>query len=246
MAVSIIGIDCATQPRKVGVARGVFEGGKGRIEEAILPSSGSKLVETIVRWVKGWPSTLMALDAPLGWPAQMGAELSGHQAGAGIGTEADRLFHRETDEFIYRKFGKRPLEVGANLIARTALAALNLLEDVRRESGNEILLAWEPGLFTGIYAIEVYPAVTLRAHEIKLDGYKSRDREGARRRFLRELGQVIALPADPSLLETNQDVLDAAICVLAGVDFLRGEVHRPTDLELAKKEGWIWVRNPSL
>ena len=27
-----------------------------------------------------------------------------------------------------------------------------------------------------------------------------------------------------------------------GVDYLKGEVHLPKDLYLAKKEGWIWVK----
>jgi hypothetical protein len=43
-------------------------------------------------------------------------------------------------------------------------------------------------------------------------------------------------------LESSDDALDAAICVLAGLDFLRGEVYKPKDFPLAKEEGWIWVR----
>ena len=241
MYISIIGIDCATQSRRVGLARGNFEDGRVCITKVVQPTSYPNMVDTIVKWIKERPSTLIAFDAPLGWPVRLGVELSKHEAGVGIRTAADQLFHRDTDEFIHQVYGKKPLEVGANLIARTAHAALNLLEDVRSESGMEIPLAWEPGLFTGIYAIEVYPAVTLRAHKIKMYGYKSKDGQDARRSFLRELNKYVELPADRSLLEKNNDVLDAAICVLAGADFLSGEVHRPTDLKLSKKEGWIWV-----
>ena len=242
MVVSIIGIDCATQPRKVGLARGNFEDGRVCIAEVGLPTSYPHLVDTIVEWVSSQSSALITLDAPLGWPAQMGKELVKHEAGMQLKSDADRLFHRDTDDFIYREYGKKPLEVGANLIARTEHAALRLLDEIRQRTGEEIPLAWEPGCLPGIYAIEVYPAVTLRAHKVKMDGYKSKDGQEARRAFIRELNKVVQLPADRYLLEKNNDVLDAAICVLAGADFLSGEVHQPANLNLAKKEGWIWVR----
>jgi hypothetical protein len=73
-------------------------------------------------------------------------------------------------------------------------------------------------------------------------GYKNKDGQDARRLFLMEINKCIILPADTSLIEKNNDVLDAAVCVFAGVDFLRGEVYEPTDLALSRKEGWIWVR----
>ena len=38
----------------------------------------------------------------------------------------------------------------------------------------------------------------------------------------------------------------AVVCELAGADFLRSEVLEPTDMEIAKKEGWIWVQKPRL
>ena len=37
------------------------------------------------------------------------------------------------------------------------------------------------------------------------------------------------------------DALDAAVCVLAGRDFIRGHALSPPDLDEAKREGWIWV-----
>ena len=50
------------------------------------------------------------------------------------------------------------------------------------------------------------------------------------------------LPADTSTMEDNDNVLDAALCVLAAVDFLRGDAMEPEDQPKAWKEGWIWVR----
>ncbi|MGD2157716.1 MAG: DUF429 domain-containing protein [Anaerolineales bacterium] len=242
MKTTIIGIDCAAQARKTGLARGVFEDGAARVAEVVLGSTREALVDTLAAWISLTPNALLALDAPLGWPQEMGERLSAHRAGEGIRAKPNDLFRRVTDDKIYIEFGKRPLEVGANLIARTAVMALNTLEELRKRTGESLDLAWEPGLVQVTGAIEVYPAVTLLSYGISVPGYKKRDGGEARRELLDLLGECIALPQDTSLMEQNDDLLDAAICVLAGADFLRGEVYKPGDLELAKKEGWIWVR----
>lgn len=52
------------------------------------------------------------------------------------------------------------------------------------------------------------------------------------------------LSDDTSIMEMNDDALDAAICVLAGADFLEEEVMDLAKIDVAKKEGWIWVRKP--
>src|SRR5437016_7332440 len=41
------------------------------------------------------------------------------------------MFRRVTDDVIYERLGKRPLDVGADRIARTAHAALRFLEELR-------------------------------------------------------------------------------------------------------------------
>ncbi|HSG40407.1 MAG TPA: hypothetical protein VLE27_12275, partial [Thermoanaerobaculia bacterium] len=46
------------------------------------------------------------------------------------------------------------------------------------------------------------------------------------------------------VLLDNADVLDSVVCVLAGADFLLRKSLAPVDLPTAKKEGWIWVRDP--
>jgi hypothetical protein len=40
---------------------------------------------------------------------------------------------------------------------------------------------------------------------------------------------------------SNADALDAAVCVFAGLNFLRGHALPPPNLDEAKREGWIWV-----
>jgi hypothetical protein len=47
-----------------------------------------------------------------------------------------------TDDDIAARLGKRPLEVGANLISRTSVAAVDLLGKIRSMTGEPIPLAW--------------------------------------------------------------------------------------------------------
>lgn len=235
MTINLIGVDCATQPNKLGPARGIFGNGEARLEEVTIGSKDPSIAETIAGWIDLDFPTLIALDAPLGWPTRLGEELKNHVAGQSIRVEPNQLFRRETDRFIKRMISKQPLDVGADRIARTAHAALSHLEEIRRMTGVEITLAWELGDTSGIQAIEVYPAATLMAYGITEPGYK-RSLE-SRRRLLVKLSKHIGLPANISPMEKSDDVIDAAICVLAGADFLRGEVYAPADLELAEKEG---------
>jgi hypothetical protein len=244
MLTTVIGIDCATQDKRVGLALGHDEGQTARIEQVLTGSMVASVVETVAAWAAPEAPTLLALDAPLGWPAGMGPALGRHEAGAPIAMEANRLFRRETDRAVREATGKRPLDVGAERIARTAHAALELLQALRERTGEAIPLAWEPRLADGLWAIEVYPAGTLAACGVDARGYKGPGAVAPRRALLRFLGEQVRLPADCSLMVENDDALDAALCVLAGVDFLRGRVLAPEELGLARKEGWIWIRQP--
>jgi hypothetical protein len=42
----------------------------------------------------------------------------------------------------------------------------------------------------------------------------------------------------------NDHVFDAAICTVAGFDFLAGTCLKPRYEALAGREGWIWARDP--
>jgi len=247
MSATIIGIDCATQDKNVGLALGSFDGNEARIERVVAGLKEGAVVEIVADWIGRHPPALLALDAPLGWPKGLRQALRGHKAGKPIRVEPHEMFRRETDVFVKSRFGKTPLDVGADRIARTAHRALELLHKLRARTGQEIPLAWKPSTIPRTCAIEVYPAATLRAHGIEAQGYKQKAARNARQSLLGQLKEKLSLPSDPTslkYLQSNDDALDAAICVLAGVDFLRGEVIDPTDLKLAKKEGWIWVKKP--
>lgn len=233
-AVRIIGVDCATQPRKTGLALARWSGGVLRLEAARRASPTEPPAAILGGWMDTPEPVLLCLDAPLGWPSSLASELAGHQAGAGIAAHADAMFHRHTDRVIRERLGKRPLEVGANFIARTALAAVNLLQALRDHSGQSLPLPRVAGPIADSTAIEVYPAA-LR----KVRGWETRVDVRAR------LPGSFEAPV-PDLDDVTDDVLDAVLCVLAGADFLAGQAVAPTADEavIAAREGWIWSADP--
>jgi hypothetical protein len=164
-----------------------------------------------------------------------------HRAGEALNTSANAMFRRATDVFIHDELGKTPLDVGADRIARTAYAALRLLGDLREELELSIPLAWAPGDVSEVAAIEVYPAATLLAHGIRSKGYKKREQVEQRREIVTGLRERLTIAERVPDLATSADLVDAAVCVLAGVDFLQGAAHCPRDSDLARREGWIWV-----
>jgi len=116
MGPTIIGIDAATEPKKVGLARGWVDGERVVVSDARIGSRIPSVAETIAGWIEG--PTLLAIDAPLGWPAPLGRALVGHRAGQAFKADAKEAFNRLTDRVLCERTGKRPLDVGADRIAR--------------------------------------------------------------------------------------------------------------------------------
>ncbi len=245
----ILGIDCAVKPERSGVAIGVLSGEKVRLLCVGCCSEKYSVSAVAARFSEKRKDVLFALDAPLGWPAALGAELRDHRAGGPLGTAADLLFRRRTDRFIKCQIGKQPLDVGADRIARTAESALRTLREIgERLGGVHIPLAWSP-TESGFRAIEVYPAATLAVcrDDAKSNPYKNKDQRAARKEILDCIPERMIIKEKlKEKLQGNADLLDAALCVLAGADFLLGESMPPeiAHLATAKKEGWIWVREP--
>jgi len=213
----IVGLDAATDPRKFGYAIGRLSGRTVRIVEAGTLQSAKKrdaLVEAIAPRLRKASRALVAIDAPLGWPAGAGAAFTRHTAGQRIELAPDKLFHRATDQFVQARLRKRPLEVGASLIARAAHSALRTLQELRQATDLDIPLAWDPG-FQGVAAIEVYPGASLIAWGQRLDGYKKS--ADLRRRIALALKSRASGIVDCAI--DSSDAFDAALCVLAGVDF---------------------------
>jgi len=246
MHTQIIGIDCATDPAKIGVARGVPRGDHVHVVAAQLVGKGGSASTIVSQWVRAHDGpTLLAVDAPLGWPADLGAALARHRAGQPLPGEANRLFRRHTDRVVHERLGKLPLDVGADRIARTALAALQLLQHVRDACGVAIPLAWSARDVAPVAAIEVYPAGTLTSRGTVSSGYKLAADRAVREAMLDELADELVVGDHRAALLQHADVLDAALCLLAGADFLSGAVIEPENSAEARHEGWIWVRPPS-
>lgn len=238
----IIGIDFATKEpgRGMVLARKETRG----VRLARVWNRRDPFLDVLTTWMdEASEATLIAVDAPLGWPAPLAAALESHRAGGAIKTPADCMFGRRTDDFVRQAIGKKPLEVGADRIARTAHAALDFLDQLGKKLGTAIPLAWSPNAERGPAAIEVYPAATLKAHEMRHTGYKKADQRDERSEMVEALRRRWMTIPDSCASECrkNADTLDAAVCAFAAGDFIAGRAEYPEDEDLARREGWIWV-----
>lgn len=243
MEIKVIGIDCATDPKKVGISFGKYYKGKMELIQTMIATGSQSMHRFICDYIGSEDDVLLAIDAPLGWPIDLGASLVNHNAGDALNVDANDLFRRETDRFVKRVIGKQPLDVGADRIARTAHAALRMLRELRTITGRDINMAWKPSKLKGIEAIEVYPAATLDCYRIISTGYKDKNKQQVREQILEALKNHIKVPKDTELLLNNADALNSAICLLSAKDFIEGNTYYPEQLGIAQKEGWIWIRN---
>lgn len=244
MGTTIIGIDCSTDPKRVGLAKATLNTDGVLKDWNCEPElkRDEKVIDLLREWIDD-RNCLLALDAPLGWPAEFSKIIMEHTAGKPITIRRDVFFYRRTDLFIKGKFGKpplsvRPFRVGADKIAATAHWALNLL--AKLGGAAPLSLAWQPGEIGATCAIEVYPSATLASYGwTKSTRAKSIQLVARAERLSDEMQLTL-----PARCYGSQDTFDAVVCVLAGRDFLTGPVYKPEEPETAKKEGWIWVRKP--
>lgn len=244
MTITIVGIDCAVNPAKVGLALGTYTSGRTVVDDVLLGSMAARPEDTIAHWLdrrKG--AALLALDAPLGWPVPMGDRLAHHRAGERFDCAAHDLFRRTTDVFVKQRIGKQSLDVGADRIARTAWSALELLHALRVRLSAAIPLAWNSEV-EDVSAIEVYPAATLAAVGISAKQYKDKTPAGAdaRERVISAVAEQIGITSAIPKIDVSSDGVDAAICVLAAHHFLTNQALLPPDDVPVQREGWIWVR----
>ena len=263
MSVQIIGIDCAAQPTGFGLARGLV---RGRTVEIVEVDKGEgsdncfgRLAAQVQAWIKRESAaTLLALDAPLGWPIHMTRALRNHSAGAPLGRPSDasrkdrnpghHLFRRHTDRFLAQKFPGAPLDIGADRIARVARSALDLLGRLGTTGDGQsaVPLLWDSRGLEGLGAIEVYPRLTLlhaqRSGDDELH-YKSSENAAENRREIVEkiLPAHLVFNKDdlrPTRLKNkspdyDHDRIDAVLCVLAGLHFLLAQSVGPDHPEAA-------------
>ncbi len=245
--ITLVGLDCAVDPRRRGVARARLRDDHAAVD---LLARGDRCdLAALVRAAMDQGPVLLALDAPLGWPAALGETLAHHRAGAPLAPAAEALFRRRTDRQVAARLGKTPLDVGADRIARTARAALAELDQLRANLGRRrpIPLLWRPDRPPRLSAIEVYPAGLLVAAGCPVrSGYKPAAARPLRARILAHLaGELTFAPGIAGAALADADLLDAALCVRAAADMLQGRARAPRrgeEATLAAREGWIWVR----
>jgi predicted RNase H-like nuclease len=231
---TIIGVDCAVQARNTGLARAIPESGKLTFLETCCASRQASAASIVFDWVRDSKRVLLALDAPLGWPIQLGVALARHQAGEALPSAAHKLFRRMTDDLVCERLGRRPLDVGADRIARTAHAALWFLKELRQSLGSNVPLVWSPRWRGRFGVIEVYPAATRLALGLP-----------------RGRGSLVGLESRLSFRGTapnSEHARDAVVCSVAGLEFLSGRTVAPrrTQMRQARQEGWIWAGGPAV
>ena len=241
-SVRIIGIDCATVAQKVGLALCVIREGRPRIDQLLVGESWPAIDEQLVQWAT--EPTLLAVDAPLGWPALMADSLHSHRAGGELPYPSNTLFRRETDDVVADIAASDPsTSAPTGSLARRA-PLFRSLHGCAKPSGQPIPLAWQPGSAEGLAAIEVYPAGTLAARGLPHSGYKARTGHSVelRQQLVEAIRQQLSVDDDAAMLMVQSDhALDAVLCTVAGLDFLAGDVLPPSDLDLAQRESSIWV-----
>ncbi|WP_051693878.1 DUF429 domain-containing protein [Desulfohalovibrio reitneri] len=241
MTTWLAGVDCATDPRRVGLALARLDGERLVVLEALPGQSREQIADQLADWLVSHPPLLLCLDAPLGWPAPLAESLSTHLAGDALPGDPDHLFSRLTDRELRTRLGKRPLEVGANFIARTARSALALLEDLRERTGQAIPLPLQSGPLAESMSVEVYPAGVLATRPDAPAGDKRK--ADVREKLLEWLAEEMELPkATYEAALASDHVADALLCLLAGKDFLLGRAVAPGShqIDAARREGWIW------
>lgn len=238
--VRLIGIDCAVDPANTGLCMGDYKDGVLTVREA-LNGSGRVPEEIAAGWTGSGP-LLVGLDAPLGWPSPLGDSLVSHRAGDFLDTPANRLFRRFCDDYTAETIGKRPMDVGADRIARTAHGALSLLAGLRRLSGRPLPLGWQPGEPPSGEVIETYPAAWLTVAGLPAKAYKRTEQRNVREEILSGLPGWVRLVCGTQAFLDDADILDALLCLLVCVAYLQGLVRHPPaeKAELIRREGWIW------
>ncbi|HEY5543244.1 MAG TPA: hypothetical protein VIM04_08320, partial [Candidatus Binatia bacterium] len=81
----------------------------------------------------------------------------------------------------------------------------------------------------------------LVAHRMRSTGYKKRDQTEERRESVAALRTKLTIGESVPDLMTSADLVHAAVCVLAGADFISGRAMAPEDRTLAEGERWIWT-----
>lgn len=270
----IIGIDCAADPENIAVASATKAGTRLTIDRVFLgersadgtrPDRLGRLATKVSDLIPTEMPTLLALDAPLGWPVAMRRVLADGGAGPvpGIPEDASLFFRRCTDRFVACATGKTPQSVGASWVASLMHTALRLISLIAEECGEGTSMGGtaltQDNLFSeNVHFIEVYPALagplflgsqsSWKEVGEKLKETKEGEWDLAEEDLRKHLRIDFALDDDAETGEERfrDHGLDAILCAWVGFRFLQGECVSPpsTGTRINAKdrarEGWIW------
>lgn len=239
----IIGIDAAVASEKTGVAIALQTNDQWRLEDIRCGKRNQSIADLVLSLIDPTLPVLVAMDAPLGWPTPLRSALSTHRAGDPIDLDPRFDFARETDRFVREKVGLKPIDIGADRIARTAAAALGLIAELRKGLNQALPLIVTPAQATQGGVIEVYPAATLKQRNLPYRQYKKPEMTQVRREIATAISEELPFKLGIDCAIDSDHCLDAAICVLAAIDFLAKQCHEPPRLDLLQTEGWIWFRS---
>lgn len=241
LSMNIIGLDAAAQDKNIGCILGKYE--NGHLEVKKCWDGTQPLVEFIGAGIQASEKSIVAIDAPLGWPVSFRKVLSTHCAGRPLAIEPESFFKRQTDLDIHKRFKKMPLEISADRIARTAFFTLKRIAGIEETLGFRLPLLWSFGELSTSGIVEVYPAATLLANELSIKGYKQKNID-PRKKLLEQLkiSYDFTIPNELDLTRIEHD-FDALVCCLACVDFIEERACPPDAIdEKIREEGWIWVK----
>ncbi len=173
---------------------------------------------------------VVGIDAPLAFPEEFIKIATGRkdeqEFKLNFIKEIDNpLAYRETERYIFNKYGKKPLSASFDKLGNNCTVALAHIKNWRKHHGF-MIHPFEGSLWDNKSVIEVYPAI----EKSKKDTFE------------------ILQNRLPSQLIINSDEYDAAICSLlalsygaAGCGGLLPELKGPMIPEgIFKSEGWIY------
>lgn len=232
-----VGIDLAAAPAGTAIAALRWERGGAVVDDLVTGADD----EVVLRWMRH-PDGAVGIDCPFGWPAAFVRMVTEHSART-LRTPADRsdgwrreYVLRQTDRHVHATTGLRPLSVAADYIGHVAIRLAALISEL------------DPGVdssLDGSGAIaETYPAAALLTWGLPHRGYKGAANQAPRDTIVDGLltaAPWLDLGPHAAVVRGSDHALDAVLCALVARARQRGWTEGPSDVELARREGWIHV-----
>jgi uncharacterized protein DUF429 len=249
-----LGIDLSSRPKNTAACW--IDWAPGHAEVIALwcssgpdgaPLNDALLIAAMRGALPGLPApTKVAVDSPLGWPADFirgVADLD--RWPIPIDEARARLERRATDHWVHRTTGKQPLSVTTDRIAYPAMRAAGLLAHYTRSSGDPVDRTGMTGL-----VCEAYPDPAIRRLGVWPQSIAPRAsykraaqdvREAILAKLVRAAPWLALSDSDRERCVDCDDCLDALICALvARAAEQRKTIPPPEELtQEAILEGWI-------